>query len=106
MNAFFSFSYVPLFFFRFAGVGSLLLCFALILFALYHKLVTGLAVTAWASQLISISFFGGINLIGIALLGEYIARIYDEVKQRPLYICARTSGFLEKNGVKINSPNS
>ncbi|HOQ31517.1 MAG TPA: glycosyltransferase family 2 protein [Candidatus Hydrogenedens sp.] len=105
MNAFFSFSYVPLFFFRFAGVVSLLLCFALILFALYHKLITGLAVTAWASQLISISFFGGINLIGIALLGEYIARIYDEVKQRPLYICARTSGLQKGNKSKINSPN-
>lgn len=105
MNAFFSFSYVPLFFFRFAGVGSLLLCLALIIFALYHKLITGLAVTAWASQLISISFFGGINLIGIALLGEYIARIYDEVKQRPLYICARTSGFQTENKSKFNSPN-
>ncbi|MGC9053925.1 MAG: glycosyltransferase family 2 protein [Candidatus Hydrogenedens sp.] len=104
MNAFFSFSYVPLFFFRFAGVGSLFLCLVLIVFALYHKLITGLAVTAWASQLISISFFGGINLIGIALLGEYIARIYDEVKQRPLYICARTSGFQKRNKSKIVSP--
>ncbi len=106
MNAFFSFSYVPLFFFRFAGIGSLLLCFGLIIFALYHKWITGLAVTAWASQLISISFFGGINLVGIALLGEYIARIYDEVKQRPLYICARTSGFPDKNRTKFNSRNS
>jgi dolichol-phosphate mannosyltransferase len=74
----------PCFFFRFAGICSLFLCLILIFFALYHKLVTGLAVTAWASQLISISFFGGINLVGISLLGEYIARIYDEVKQRPL----------------------
>lgn len=106
MNAFFSFSYVPLFFFRFAGIGSLLLCFGLIIFALYHKWITGLAVTAWASQLISTSFFGGINLIGIALLGEYIARIYDEVKQRPLYICARTSGFSDENRAKYNSLNS
>lgn len=103
MNAFFSFSYVPLFFFRFAGMGSLLLCCFLILFALYHKLITGLAVTAWASQLISISFFGGINLLGIALLGEYIARIYDEVKQRPLYICARISGYPKENNSQFNS---
>ncbi len=97
MNAFFSFSYAPLFYFRFIGICSLLLCLILILFALYHKLITGLAVTAWASQLISISFFGGINLVGISLLAEYIARIYDEVKQRPLYICARTSGFQNKD---------
>ncbi|MCA1901083.1 MAG: glycosyltransferase family 2 protein [Candidatus Hydrogenedens sp.] len=96
MNAFFSFSYVPLFFFRLAGFCSLLLCFIIIIFALYHKLITGLAVTAWASQLISVSFFGGINLLGIGLLGEYIARIYDEVKQRPLFICARTTGLKNK----------
>ncbi len=93
MNAFFSFSYVPIFLFRIAGVISLFLCLGLILFALYHKLFTGLAVTAWASQLITTSFFGGINLLGIALLGEYIARIYDEVKGRPIYVCAKKSGF-------------
>ncbi|MCX8066127.1 MAG: glycosyltransferase family 2 protein [Candidatus Hydrogenedentes bacterium] len=97
MNAFFSFSYVPIFLFRIAGILSLLLCIGLILFALYHKFITGLAVTAWASQLITTSFFGGINLLGIGLLGEYIARIYDEVKQRPIFICARTSGFEDKN---------
>lgn len=96
MNAFFSFSYVPIFLFRIAGIISLFLCLGLILFALYHKLFTGLAVTAWASQLITTSFFGGINLLGIGLLGEYIARIYDEVKQRPIYVCAKKSGFENK----------
>ncbi len=101
MNAFFSFSYVPIFLFRIAGLISLLLCVGLIFFALYHKLFTGLAVTAWASQLITTSFFGGINLLGISLLGEYIARIYDEVKQRPIYVCARISGF--ENKTKTNS---
>lgn len=100
MNAFFSFSYVPLFLFRIAGIFSLSLCAILILFALYHKIITGLAVTAWASQLITTSFFGGVNLLGIGLLGEYIARIYDEVKQRPIYICARTSGFEGKNRIE------
>jgi dolichol-phosphate mannosyltransferase len=46
-------------------------------------------VTAWASQLVTTSFLGGINLLGIGLLGEYIARIYDEVKGRPIYIVDR-----------------
>lgn len=89
MNALFSFSYVPLFMFRIAGVLSLGLSAAVILFALYHKLFTGLAVLAWASQLVTTSFLGGINLLGIGLLGEYIARIYDEVKGRPVYIVDR-----------------
>ena len=89
MNAVFSFSYVPLFVFRIAGLLSLGLSLAVILFALYHKFFTGRAVLAWASQLVTTSFLGGINLLGIGLLGEYIARIYDEVKARPIYIVDR-----------------
>lgn len=92
MNAVFSFSYVPLFVFRFAGMLSLLMSAAVIVFALYHKWVTGLAVTAWASQLVATSFLGGVNLLGIGLIGEYIARIYDEVKGRPMYIVDRVTG--------------
>jgi dolichol-phosphate mannosyltransferase len=44
--------------------------------------------TAWGitTTLITILFFGSINLFAISLLGEYIAKIFDEVKQRPLYI--------------------
>jgi dolichol-phosphate mannosyltransferase len=57
-------------------------------FVLYHKLFTHLAVPAWASQMVAISFFGGINIFGIGILGEYVARIYDEMKGRPLYVVA------------------
>ncbi|HPO12696.1 MAG TPA: glycosyltransferase family 2 protein [Candidatus Hydrogenedentes bacterium] len=89
MNAVFSFSYVPLFVFRIAGLLSLMLSAGVILFALYHRLFTGKAVIAWASQLVMTSFLGGINLLGIGMIGEYIARIYDEVKARPVYIVDR-----------------
>jgi dolichol-phosphate mannosyltransferase len=89
MNAIFSFSYFPLFFFRALGLLTLAGCFALAAFVLYHKCVSGKAVTAWASQMLSILFFGGINLLGIGIIGEYVARIYDELKGRPLYIVDR-----------------
>ncbi len=92
MNAIFSFSYVPLFLFRIIGALAVMLSFALILFALYARLFTNLAVKAWTSQFITISFFSGINIFGLGVLGEYIARIHDEVKRRPNYIVARIEG--------------
>ena len=89
MNAIFAFSYVPLFFFRAAGILSLAACGILILWALYSRLIVGGVVQAWASQFITTSFFGGINLLGIGIIGEYVARIHDEVKGRPNYIVHR-----------------
>ncbi len=93
MNAIFSFSYVPLFVFRIAGAFTLLVSAALILWTLYHKLVIGIEMKAWASQMIAISFIGGINLLGIGVIGEYVARIYDEVKGRPNYVVHRETQY-------------
>ena len=91
MNAVFSFSYFPISLFRAMGAVALLCCFALILFVLYHKIFTGMTMTAWASQMISTLFFGGINLFGIGVIGEYVARIYDELKDRPEYVIDRVT---------------
>jgi polyisoprenyl-phosphate glycosyltransferase len=89
MNAIFAFSYVPLFVFRIGGAVALILCAGLILWALYAKLIASLELRAWASQLITMSFLGGINLLGIGIIGEYVARIHDEVKNRPNYVVQR-----------------
>ena len=88
MNAIFSFSYVPLFVFRIAGVLSMLLSLVLIAIAIYLHLSRN-DVGPWPAILAATSFLGGINLFGIGLLGEYIARIYDEVKCRPVYVVDR-----------------
>jgi len=93
MDAVFSFSYVPIFVFRVLGAVSMLIAVGLMGYALFQKLITGTAVKAWASQFIAIAFFGGINLFGLGVLGEYIARIYDEVKGRPTYVLDRAVGF-------------
>ena len=89
MNAVFAFSYFPIFVFRALGALSLVACLAVALFVLYHKIITGKAVTAWSSQMLSTLFFGGINLLGISIIGEYVARIYDELKARPAYLIDR-----------------
>lgn len=88
-NAIFAFSYVPLFVFRIAGTAALLLSIVLILWALAYKLLIGLEIKAWASVIIATSFLGGINLFGIGIIGEYVARIHDEVKGRPNYVLRR-----------------
>ncbi len=86
MNALFSFSYVPLFFFRFLGALAMLFAAGMMCFALYHKFFTGLAIPMWTSIVCAVSLFGGLNIFGIGIVGEYVARIYDEVKGRPPFV--------------------
>ena len=89
MNAIFSFSYVLLFLFRAIGLLAMLLALLILLFMLYNKYFADKALSGWSSQIIITTFFAGINLLGIGVVGEYVARIYDEVKARPRYIVAR-----------------
>ena len=63
--------------------------------ALATKLAGGFAVPGWASIMILVGLVGGIQLIVIGVIGEYIGRIYDEVKQRPLYLVSASHGFDE-----------
>lgn len=88
-TALFSFSAAPLaLFYAIAGV-SFIISLGLAGFALYHKLVTGLAIPGWTSGVMTASLFGALNALGIGVLGEYVVRIYDQVRGRPAYIVAR-----------------
>jgi dolichol-phosphate mannosyltransferase len=89
MNAIFSFSYVPLLIFRLIGAFSLGLSLLLMSYAIGYKLFSTSTIPAWTSQIVAVSFFGGLNIFGIGILGEYIARIYDELKGRPVYVIDR-----------------
>lgn len=62
------------------------LAFIMVLYSLYIRLATDQWVSGWTSIHVSILFMGGVQLISIGILGEYIARIYNESKRRPLYI--------------------
>jgi glycosyltransferase involved in cell wall biosynthesis len=50
------------------------------------KLTVGFPIRGWASTVVIILFLGGVQLVTIGIIGEYISRIYDEVKRRPLYV--------------------
>ncbi|MGB3081365.1 MAG: hypothetical protein WBB86_00065 [Candidatus Omnitrophota bacterium] len=49
----------------------------------------GLQIRGWVSVMVSIFFFGGVQLFTLGIFGEYIGRIYEEVKQRPMYLVDR-----------------
>jgi dolichol-phosphate mannosyltransferase len=61
--------------------------------AIATKLAGGFSVPGWASIMVLIGFVGGIQLIVIGVIGEYVARIHDEVKRRPLYLVSDLHGF-------------
>jgi glycosyltransferase involved in cell wall biosynthesis len=93
LDGVFSLSWAPL---RMAiWLGLLLAATSLIVaIVLLVRKMTGTYETAgWASMIAIVLFLGGVQLVCIGAVGEYIGRIYDEVKQRPLYIIARTSGL-------------
>jgi glycosyltransferase involved in cell wall biosynthesis len=88
-TALFSFSSAPLAMFYGIAALSLAVCGAFTTYTLYHKCITGLAIPGWASLLIVSSFFGALNALAIGILGEYVVRIYDEVRRRPSFLVAR-----------------
>ncbi|MCT2347256.1 glycosyltransferase family 2 protein [Niallia taxi] len=81
-----SFSYKPLKLANYLGASLSLIGFVYMLIVLYQKLFTTTTVTGWSSIIVIQLFFSGITLMMLGVIGEYIGRIYDEAKNRPLYI--------------------
>lgn len=63
------------------------------LYIMYDTIIQGNAVAGWSTLAVGLLFFGGVQLLSIGILGEYIARIFNEVKQRPNYIVSEKIGF-------------
>jgi len=95
LDGFFAFSTVPLQLATYLGflaalLGFLYLCYALISRFLYQNPV------GWTSLAAIVLFLGGTQLILLGILGAYVGRVYEEVKQRPLYILDEVIGFPEE----------
>ncbi len=97
MDGIFSFSNVPLRVAVYVGFISALISFIGGFFVLYEKLFTDKAILGWTSTIVSITFLGGMILMTLGVIGEYIGRIYDEVKQRPLYVVREMVGFEQQS---------
>lgn len=72
------------------------IAFIVLLYALYMRLIVEDYVEGWTSVITSVLFLGGVQLISIGMIGEYMSRINSEVKQRPLYIIKETNISEEK----------
>lgn len=85
-----SFSIVPLRLITFFGFLVSAFSFAMIIFIIYGTLVLKAVIPGWASSVVPIYFLGGIQLLSIGILGEYVSKIYLETKQRPRYFIEKT----------------
>lgn len=93
LDGIFSFSYFPLQLASYTGFAVSGLSFFAIAVYLYKKLFVGHEPQGFPTLVTVVLFLGGIQLISLGVIGEYIGRIYDEVKRRPTYIVRRAYGL-------------
>jgi polyisoprenyl-phosphate glycosyltransferase len=93
LDAITSFSSVPLKVWSYVGVGVSIFAFLYALFLAGLTIVRGVVVPGYASIMVAVLFLGGVQLITLGIMGEYLARIYHEVKGRPLYLVQGRWGF-------------
>jgi polyisoprenyl-phosphate glycosyltransferase len=97
-----SFSSRPLRLASHAGVFFAVISLVLMLGLAVYKLSGGTAVIrGWTSLIVAVLFLGGLNLIAIGLLGEYVGRIHDQVKGRPLYLVQDRLNLSQSSGAPL-----
>lgn len=94
-DGFTAFSNHPLRVASFCGFIVSFIAFLIILYALYSKFILGGVISGWTSLIISTMFIGGVQLITIGIIGEYISRINSDVRKRPLYI-------VDENNIQVD----
>jgi dolichol-phosphate mannosyltransferase len=101
LDAMTSFSAAPLRIATLLGLAGLLAGSGYAVYAVYVGWVLGLGVPGWTSLVILNVFFSGVVLVCLGLIGEYVGRIFEEVKRRPLYLVRRR---LEEGGPETPDP--
>jgi polyisoprenyl-phosphate glycosyltransferase len=96
LDAITSFSSLPLKIWSYIGVAISLFAFLFAMFLAALKIIRGINLPGYASLMVAVLFFGGVQLISLGIIGEYLARMYSEVKGRPLYLVRDTWGIEEE----------
>jgi glycosyltransferase involved in cell wall biosynthesis len=92
LDGIFSFSTTPLRMLTYLGFGAAALAFIGICWALSVRILTRHWVAGWATLFVGMLFLSGLQMISLGIMGEYLGRIYTEVKQRPLFVIAKILG--------------
>ncbi len=95
-------STLPLHIWTYAGLVISGFAFAYAAFLMINTLINGVDVPGYASLMVVVLLFGGINLLTLGIIGEYLGRIYTEVKARPLYL-VRAAGLRPVRTTYFNS---
>tara|TARA_A100001011_G_C14257345_1_gene820667 strand:- start:155 stop:1099 length:945 start_codon:yes stop_codon:yes gene_type:complete len=95
-NGIVGFSSKPLFLMSITGFVFAIISFLIGIYYIFQKITNPLITPGLSSTILIITFFAGIQLLGLGLLGEYIGRIYDEVKNRPNFIIDKKYNFEER----------
>jgi dolichol-phosphate mannosyltransferase len=77
--------------------------FLVIVYALISQFVFNTPLRGWTSLIISVSFIGGVQLITIGIIGEYISRMSNDIKKRPLYIIEENTESENKESKEENN---
>ncbi len=110
LEAILSFSVVPL---RILSAVGLCISLLALLYALYLGALSIYALksgnyqhlpTGWATIAVSIMFFGGVQLLSLGIVGEYLGRVYDETKRRPIYVVREAATALVQNRRRYEKP--
>lgn len=88
-----SFSTMPLRVWTYVGLAVSLLSFLYASFLIFRTLIVGVDLPGYASLMVVILFLGGIQLISLGVIGEYLGRVFIEVKQRPVYLVDQVYQF-------------
>src|SRR5579863_10469655 len=96
LDAITSFSSLPLKIWSYLGLAISLFAFLFAIFLAGLKIIRGIDLPGYASLMVAVLFFGGVQLISLGIIGEYLARMYSEVKGRPLYLVRDSWGFEEE----------
>ncbi len=93
MDGIISFSLVPLKLAIWTGFLAIWIAVAGIVVAIVDRMLDKHLTRGWASLFVAVLFMGGVQLVSLGIIGEYLGRIYTEVKRRPLYVVQERLGF-------------